>query len=169
MKWRNMLTEDGRDSSLFKEVDSFVKELGLETVEVTDSIHQGNHSMRVIVARKDGEITTDDLAEIYNIIYPRYSVIYSDRDLQLEVSSPGLQRAFKDVLEFSVFEGKLVRAYSVSRSQYVVGKIEKAGEDFVILSDYFIEDGNEKGESISLPYSDIAKAKLEYRWEANNA
>ena len=166
MKWRNMLTEDGRDSSLFKEVDSFVKELGLETVEVTDSIHQGNHSMRVIVARKDGEITTDDLAEIYNIIYPRYSVIYSDRDLQLEVSSPGLQRTLKDVIEFSVFRGKGVRCYSVPDSCYIIGTIESCDDESVTLSDYSKEGKDESGKAITLLFSDIAKAKLEYRWEA---
>ena len=31
---------------------------------------------------------------------------------------------------------------------------------------YLVEDRNEKGDRITIPFSDIAKAKLEYRWEA---
>ena len=93
-------------------------------------------------------------------------VIFGDRDLELEVSSPGLQRSFKDVIEFSIFRGKLVRAYSVSFSSYITGKIDSADDGFVTLSECSIEDSGEKRDSITLPYSDIAKAKLEYRWEA---
>ncbi len=164
-----MLSDDGKNLELYKEIDSLVSALGLRTVEAADSVHQGSHSMRVVVYKEDGEVTTDDLAAVYNIIYPRYSVIFSDRDLQLEVSSPGLQRTFKDVMEFSVFRGKLVRAYSISRSCYITGRIEEAGDDSVTLSGCTAEDTGERVERIVLPYSDIAKAKLEYRWEASNA
>ena len=164
-----MLKEDGKTSTLYQDVDRLVSALGFLTVEVTDSIHQGTHSMRVIAAKPDGDITTEDLAELYNLIYPRYSVIYSDRDLQLEVSSPGLQRSFSDVLEFSVFRGRLVRVYSVSRSEYIIGTITVSDDESVVLSSYEAEGSKEKGERISLQYSDIAKAKLEYRWEADNA
>ena len=97
------------------------------------------------------------------------SRVNSDRDLQLEVSSPGLQRSFSDVLEFSVFRGRLVRVYSVSRSEYIIGTITDSDDESVVLSSYEAEGSKEKGERISLQYSDIAKAKLEYRWEADNA
>ena len=161
-----MLTEDAKDSPLFWDVDALVSALSLRTVEVSDSVHQGTHSMRVVVSRPDGDVNTDDLASVYNVVYPRYSVIFGDRDLELEVSSPGLQRTFKDTLEFSVFTGRVVRAYSVSLSSYVTGRIERAGEGEVTLSQCMIEDRNESRDSITLQYSDISKAKLEYRWEA---
>ena len=130
-----MLTEDGKDSRLFGEISALVGALGLRTVEVTDTVHQGAHSMRVVVSKDDGDVTTDDLAAVYGIIYPRYSVILSDRDLQLEVSSPGLQRTLKDVLEFEVFRGRLVRVYSISRSAYAVGRIAGCSSDGVTLSE----------------------------------
>ena len=164
-----MLTEDGKDSRLFGEISALVAALGLRTVEVTDTVHQGAHSMRVVVSKDDGDVTTDDLAAVYGIIYPRYSVILSDRDLQLEVSSPGLQRTLKDVLEFEVFRGRLVRVYSISRSAYAVGRIAGCSSDGVTLSECMVEGHEGEGETITLPYSDIAKAKLEYRWEASNA
>ena len=152
-----MLTEEAGKSRLFSEIDELVRGLSLKTVEAVDAVHQGTHHMRVVVYKPDGDVNTDDLASVYNIIYPRYSVIFGDRDLELEVSSPGLQRNFKDVIEFSIFTGKLVRVYSISRSSYIIGRIN--------LDDAEIEGGDSLG-TITLPFCDIAKAKLEYRWEA---
>ena len=166
MIWRNMLTDNAISDPLYKEIDSLMSAIGLRTVEAVSSVHQGSRSMRVVVYKEEGEVDTDDLAAAYNLIYPRYSIIYADRDLQLEVSSPGLQRNFKDTMEFSVFSGRLVRVYSISDSSYITGVIEEADSSSVTLSDYTIEDRNEKGERITLAFSNIAKAKLEYRWEA---
>ena len=160
-----MLTEEAGKSRLFSEIDELVRGLSLKTVEAVDAVHQGTHHMRVVVYKPDGYVNTDDLASVYNIIYPRYSVIFGDRDLELEVSSPGLQRNFKDVIEFSIFTGKLVRVYSISRSSYIIGRIAGTNEDSVNLDDAEIEGGDSLG-TITLPFCDIAKAKLEYRWEA---
>lgn len=161
-----MLTENARESSLFKEIEDLLGNLNLRTVEVSDAITQGTHHMRVVVYKSESEVNTDDLSAVYNIIYPRYSVIFGDRDLELEVSSPGLQRNFKDTIEFSIFRGKLVRVYVVSLSSYVIGKIDDSGNGSVTLTDVEIENGGEKRASLTLSYSDISKAKLEYRWEA---
>ena len=164
----SMLKDEASSSQLVKEIESLVSARGLKVVEATTSVHQGSAAMTVVLFREDEEINTDDLAASYNLIYPRYSIILGERDLQLEVSSPGLQRNLKDVMEFSVFRGKDVRCYSVSRSAYAVGRIESADDSSVTLADAYFEGEEEKG-AITLPFSDIAKAKLEYRWEAGNA
>ena len=161
-----MLKDEASSSQLVKEIESLVSARGLKVVEATTSVHQGSAAMTVVLFREDEEINTDDLAASYNLIYPRYSIILGERDLQLEVSSPGLQRNLKDVMEFSVFTGKDVRCYSVSDSCYIVGRIASCDGSSVTLSGYHKEDKDEDGESITLPFSDIAKAKLEYRWEA---
>ncbi|MBO8436710.1 MAG: ribosome assembly cofactor RimP [Spirochaetes bacterium] len=161
-----MLTSDAAESTLYSQISSLLDGLGLKTVEAQDTVHQGTHSMRVVVYRNDREVNTDDLSQAYNIIYPRYSVIFSDRDLELEVSSPGLQRSFKDTVEFSIFTGKLVRVYVNSFSSYVTGTIASSDESSVTLTGCNIEDKGEERESLTVPFSDIAKAKLEYRWEA---
>lgn len=163
-----MLTSDSKEKKLFQDVASLIDSLGLKTVEVSSVDQKNSAAMRVILYKEGEEISTEDLEKAYNIIYPRYEVLTGDRDLTLEVSSPGMQRNFKDVLEFDVFKGKVVRAYSVSNSCYVSGKILSSDEKSVTLGDYLIEDKKEKGESITLDYSDIAKAKLECRWEEKN-
>ncbi|MDY5931210.1 MAG: ribosome assembly cofactor RimP [Candidatus Ornithospirochaeta sp.] len=164
-----MLTEDAAGSELFAEIESLVSSLGLRTVEASRSEHQGTTSIRCILMHPEREITTDDLAKAYNLIYPRYQILLSDRDLELEVSSPGLQRNLKDVHEFSLFAGKDARVYCVSRSSYIIGRIVSAEEGSLVLGSYRIEDSGEEGDSVRIPFSDIAKAKLEYRWEAKDA
>ena len=166
MIWRNMLSTDARSSQIYQDVLSIVSPMGYKLVEASRSEHQGYTQMRVLIAAEDHDVTTDDLEKVYQVVYPRYQVIIS-RDLELEVSSPGLPRNFKDILEFDVFQGKEVRCYSTQYSCYVVGTIKAAGVDSVTLSSYPIEDRNEKGEEIEIPYTDISKAKLEYCWEAS--
>lgn len=161
-----MLTNTVKESRLYQEIEQLMSAIGLRTVEASAADIQGSKMLRVVVYKEGSEVNTDDLATAYNIIYPRYSVIFSDRDLQLEVSSPGLQRTLKDVIEFSVFRGKGVRCYSVPDSCYIIGTIESCDDESVTLSDYSKEGKDESGKAITLLFSDIAKAKLEYRWEA---
>ena len=101
-----MLKNEASGSALVGEIDSLVSGLGLKTVEATVGTYQGSASMTVILYKSGEEINTDDLAAAYNLIYPRYSIILGDRDLQLEVSSPGLQRNIKDTMEYVEKNGK---------------------------------------------------------------
>ena len=161
-----MLTNTVKESRLYQEIEQLMSAIGLKTVEASAADIQGSKMLKVVVYKEGSEVNTDDLATAYNIIYPRYSVIFSGRDLQLEVSSPGLQRTLKDVIEFSVFRGKGVRCYSVPDSCYIIGTIASCDDESVTLSDYSKEGKDESGKAITLLFSDIAKAKLEYRWEA---
>ena len=160
-----MLTDNALTDPLYGEIDGLMSAIGLRTVEAVSSVHQGMRSMRVVVYKEDGEVNTDDLAAAYNLIYPRYSIIYSDRDLQLEVSSPGLQRNFKDVYEFTLFKGKLVKVYSSTYSSNIEGIISDADDNGVTLTSALVQDTGESFETLSLSYDEIQKAKLTYRWE----
>ena len=169
MIWRNMLNNDISSKQLFRDIKSLFNSSSVDVVDVSSNEYQGAVQMKVVLYCGDHEINTEDLESAYNIIYPRYSVLLGSRDLALEVTSPGLQRNFKDYYEFSVFKGKDVRLYSVGYSCYIVGRIKESGDGYVVLSDYLIEDRNESGDEIRVSFDDIAKAKLEYRWEGRNA
>lgn len=167
--WRIMLQKDANSSSIYQDIQELMNSIGLDVVEINSQDVKGSTTLRVFLSKKGGDITTDDLESAYNIIFPRYNVIYANRDLTLEVTSPGLQRNLKDWHEFELFVGKDVRVYSTKYSSYVVGKINSVEGDLLTLCDYLIEDKNEKGDAIVLEYNEIAKAKLEYRWEGRNA
>ena len=160
-----MLTTDAFSSMLFLDLASLIEPMGYKLVEASRSEHKGTVSLRMLCYKGGDGITTEDLEAIYNVVYPRYSVLWT-RDLELEVSSPGINRNIKDIGEFKIFLGKTVRVYVQSKSSYVVGKIEKADDDNLYLSSYLIEDTKEEGEEISIEYSDISKAKLDYVTEA---
>lgn len=163
-----MLSFGEEKNDIFREIDSLVSSLSLIPVEVSKIENKNSISLKVVLYKKDSEINTDDLEKAYNLLFPRYSVLFDSRDLTLEVSSPGLQRTLKDYHEFSVFEGKRVRLYSVSFSSYVSGIVKSTDEKSVVLTNYIIEDKKEEGEEVTLLFSDIAKAKLDYKWEDKN-
>ena len=150
---------------LFLDLASLIEPMGYKLVEASRSEHKGTVSLRMLCYKGGDGITTEDLEAIYSVVYPRYSVLWT-RDLELEVSSPGINRNIKDIGEFKIFLGKTVRVYAQSKSSYVVGKIEKADDDYLYLSSYLIEDTKEEGEEIRIEYSDISKAKLDYVTEA---
>lgn len=160
-----MLTTDAFSSMLFLDLASLIEPMGYKLVEASRSEHKGTVSLRMLCYKGGDGITTEDLEAIYNVVYPRYSVLWT-RDLELEVSSPGINRNIKDIGEFKIFLGKTVRVYMQSKSSYVVGTIEKADDDYLYLSSYLIEDTKEEGEEIKIEYSDISKAKLDYVTEA---
>ena len=141
-----MLTTDAFSSMLFLDLASLIEPMGYKLVEASRSEHKGTVSLRMLCYKGGDGITTEDLEAIYNVVYPRYSVLWT-RDLELEVSSPGINRNIKDIGEFKIFLGKTVRVYVQSKSSYVVGK-------------------KEEGEEIRIEYSDISKAKLDYVTEA---
>ena len=163
-----MLTKEASSNELFKTIDNCIKTLGLETVEVSQTRDKGGVRLRVVLTKKDGEINTDDLEKAYNVIYPMYQVLGENRDLELEVSSPGIQRTIKDVGEFKVFKGKNVRVYSTLYSSYVIGRIDESDDSSLTLLSYTIEDKKESGDTIKLSYDTISKAKLECIWEEKN-
>ena len=160
-----MLTTDAFSSMLFLDLASLIEPMGYKLVEASRSEHKGTVSLRMLCYKGGDGITTEDLEAIYNVVYPRYSILWT-RDLELEVSSPGINRNIKDIGEFKIFLGKTVRVYVQSKSSYVVGKIEKADDDYLYLSSYLVEDTKEEGEEIRIEYSDISKAKLDYMTEA---
>lgn len=163
-----MLKSGSEKEKLFLDVSALVASIGLKTVEVSEMIQNGERKITAILYNPNKEIDTDELASAYRIIFPRFSQLSENRDLSLEISSPGMQRVIKDTLEFNVFLNKDVRIYCNSRSSYIIGKIKNSDDKSVTLSNYIIENSKENGDEITLLFSDINKAKLEVKWEKGN-
>ncbi len=160
-----MLRNEIKENSLFTQVQDLIAPMGYKVVDVQKRETPGGVELYLTVFLADRDVTTDDLAEVYNIVYPRYQVIFGRRDLTLEVSSPGMQRNFKDVYEFTLFKGKLVKVYSSAYSSNIEGTINDADDNGVTLTSAVVQDTGEGFETLSLSYDEIQKAKLTYRWE----
>ena len=142
-----------------------VENLGMKLCYARKSRLGSTNQVFVDIMKPEGETGIDECAMVHNTILPRLEMKYGRDDLYVEVSTPGLQRNFRDVYEFSVFTGKRCRVYSSKFSSWITGIIAEAGKDGVSLEDYEVEDLGQTGGSIEIAYEDIQKAKLEYKWE----
>ena len=163
-----MLNNCIRETKLFKELSALLSATDYQLVDAVLNETANSVTMSVFIYSKDREVDTSDLSKVYNVIYPRYQVILGNRDLSLEVSSPGLQRNIKDYYEFNIFKGKLVRVYSAKYSSYIEGYINEVHDDSLLLNEVIIIDKNENLEQLEIAFSDIQKAKLSFRWEEKN-
>lgn len=156
-----------QESELFIEYEPMLAQLGLRLVEMSHASRSGSEKVIVVVLFEDGQTTVDHCADAYRLIYPRLQLRFGERDLDLEVSTPGLERSFKDMWEFTVFTGKRVRLYDSGRQATVSGIITEVDAKHVVLTDVFIDDDPTLIERLNMNITAIQKAKLEYRWEDN--
>ncbi|MFP4376670.1 MAG: ribosome assembly cofactor RimP [Spirochaetales bacterium] len=138
------------------ELEDVVQGLGFEIVEANQSVVKGRTHVHLVVYREEG-VNVDHCAEIHKTLAPRLELILDDRDVALQVSSPGIDRVFKHMHEFSVFAGRGVRVLRKSNLEWEAGRIESSDEQSVTL---------QTGESrITVEFADIQKAKLDYTQE----
>lgn len=160
-----MLKNEIRKDKLFQDLISVLEPIGIDIVAVNSVDLHGSVNVSLIIRKKTETETVNDCAEVYNIVYPRLSVRYESRNLNLEVSTPGIQRVFKDYYEFELFVGKRCRIYDDGRNGTFSGIIESSDNDIVVLSDWKNEDTGESGERLEISFADVHKAKLDYKWE----
>ena len=160
-----MLATGIQKNKLFMEYEPLLNAMGIALVEI-NRVDRGNSVIvTMVIVAKETEVSIDHCAKVYRLAYPRMELQLGERDLQLEVSTPGLQRTFKDVYEFSLFTGKRARVYDTSKEAWVSGIITQADEKSVQLAQVYIEDEKEMIDTMSVEFSVIQKAKLDYRWE----
>ncbi len=147
------------------EYEPLLNAMGVVLVDINRIDRGKSVTVTMVIIAKDAQVSVDHCAKVYRLVYPRMELQLGERDLQLEVSTPGLQRTFKDVYEFSLFTGKRVRVYDTSKEAWVSGIITQTDQTSVQLTQVFIEDAKEMIETMSVAFSDIQKAKLDYRWE----
>lgn len=150
---------------MFAEYAPLLGQLGLDIVEIAQANRREGVNVVIIIHAREGETTVDQCAEVYRLVYPRMQLALGDRDLSLEVSTPGLERVFKDLYEFSIFQGRRVRIYDSGRRAWVGGIIGEMDDHSVVLSDVYVENQSEKIEHMNITLTAIQKAKLDYRWE----
>ncbi len=155
-----MLEERKEKESLFREVESLVGSIDLRLVELRHIGKGEKERLEVTLYKPSEPISSKDLENAYRILYPRYEVIFDNRDLTLEVMSPGVGRNIKRIDELETFTGSRASFYLKSKSAYISGTISKVERESLLLLDAEDEKGNKIDSSISIMLSDIAKAKL---------
>jgi len=160
-----MLQDIIRNDALFIELSKVLNPVGILVVDVRRGEQRDTIRIVVTVTTTDHRAGVEECTKAHRIIRPRLGIIEGDRDIDLEVSTPGLQRNFRDLYEFSLFAGQRCRIYDQRISAWVEGIIESEGDGEVVLSRAKVEDTTETIAEYHIPFSQIHKAKLAYAWE----
>lgn len=160
-----MLGTGIQNTSLFAEYAPLLEALGVTIVDINRIDRGFSVGVHITIMTKDREVDVSDCSKVYKLVYPRMELQLVERDLELEVSTPGLQRTIKDVYEFTLFVGKRVRVYDLEHNDWVSGLVTSSDDSSVTLSTAYIGDSQEMIETMVVPFARIQKAKLDYRWE----
>mgnify|MGYP006273778373 FL=1 len=156
-----METTELRDS-----VAPVVEGLGYSLLDLSAAIVKGTLRVSLVIYRPEG-IGTEDCETVHRAVYPRIEVLFDNRDLHVEVSSPGIERTFKSNDEFAIFTGKGVRVLTDDDADWIGGTIVSVTDDKVTLSHvsgigHALPDGETER---TIPLTRIRKAKLDYSQE----
>ena len=146
---RNLQTKD----MLSADIDAVVTGMGYSLVECSSRTRRDSLFVSVVIHQPEG-VSLDDCTEVYRTIYPRLEVTADNRDVHLEVSSPGVYRKLKSSHEFGIFEGATVRVLLEEGGTWVTGRIASVGAGDVTVE---TPNGEEK-----IPFDNISKAQLDY-------
>jgi ribosome maturation factor RimP len=160
-----MLTNAITQGKDFQDYAALLEPMGLVLVDIRRSSAHNGLQMTMSIKLKEGLVGVDECAHVYNLVYPRLELENPGMDIELEVSTPGVSRNFKDVWEFKVFQGSRVRVYSTSLAKWVIGNICASNETCTTLTQVVDENAQQIAESLDIDYDDIQKARLDINWE----
>ena len=144
---------------------------GLIPIEIDFQKESGKWFLRIFVYCNDHPVTLDDCEKLTNTIDDFLNEIIPVK-YYLEVSSPGLERKFKSLQEFTIFKGKKIKLKT--KNQLIENSTEKVFTGFI--EDFqknvgLIFKNAENNEIYTVKEENIASAQLifdDYKGEHND-
>ena len=135
-------------------LETVIKGLGFCLIELTVSMHRGSVQVRAVILNQKpaGSVGTDDCSKVHRAITPRLELAFPEREIYLEVSSPGVDRLIKCGAEFVHYTGRVVRCYRTDISDWTAGVLQAVDENGIVI---YTKEGN-----LRLEFDIIAKARL---------
>ena len=141
----------------YQDCAPLVEGLGFQLVELRIIPAKTVNTVRVVIARKSDDetqgITVNDCAKVHRLIQPRLEALISSKEVNMEVTSPGMERNIKNAAEFALFVNQYARVWDTEITDWIPGKIISSSNASVILE-------LESGEKKEIDFIRIAKAKL---------
>ena len=150
------MQETAVDREVVADIEPVLNGMGYELVDAKKKKSPNSDFISIVIYSAAG-IGSRDCTLVYKTIYPRLELIGEEREIHLEVSSPGVNRRLKSHREFAVFKGKGVRVLLDGSNSWLSGVIVSAGSSSVCIE---TDTGSRE-----LDYSEIRRAKLEYLQE----
>ncbi len=150
---------DTLEDILMREVKTVSDPLGIDIVEL--SAKKGKNGLNIIVViYKQGGVTIQDCERVSQLFNDRLAILHvlDEDNYNLQVSSPGLYRALKNLNEYSLFKSRDVKVFLKKplKGKYntfeLEGRLEGIEKEALIL--------DIKGERVNVPLIQINKTKL---------
>ena len=141
----------------YDECAGLVEGMGFKLVELKIVPSKTTTKISAMISSVDPEVNIGvvDCAKVHRVLLTRLEALLGTEDTMMELTSPGIEHNIKNAAEFAVFTGRSVRVWDKTITDWVGGKILSADDKQVTLE---AEDGN----SFSVSYENIAKAKFNY-------
>ena len=139
----------------YSECAPLVEGLGYHLIELKIVPVKTVTKIFAVIAPKvpDRNISVNDCSRVHHALLPRLEALLGTDNTSMELTSPGIDRNVKNAAEFSLFVGRAVRVWSKKISDWIGGKIVSADETALTME-------TEKGEIVTVPYGEMAKAKF---------
>ncbi|HET7928436.1 MAG TPA: ribosome maturation factor RimP [Actinomycetota bacterium] len=150
-----------REKEVGELVRPVVEAAGLELWDVSFGREGGRRTLRVTVDRVGG-VDLDTIAATSQRLSRRLDLegFEQDRPYELQVSSPGLERALREPRHFERSVGRQVRvktAEPVNDRRVYEGALVSADAEAIVIA----SDGGE----LRVPYDGIASARTVFEWK----
>jgi ribosome maturation factor RimP len=156
-----------RENEVGDLVRPVVEAVGLELWEVSFGREDGRRILRVTVDRagggeKEGGVDLDTIAATSQRLSRRLDLegFEQDRPYELQVSSPGLERALREPRHFERSVGQRVRVKTVepvSGRRVHEGALVSADAEAIVIAS--------EGGELRVPYDGIASARTVFEWK----
>lgn len=149
-----------KDIKYYKECAPLVEGLGFKLVDLKIVPAKTVTKISAIIssAEPNVNIGVNDCAKVHRVLLPRLEALLGTEDTMMELTSPGIEHNIKNAAEFSVFTGRSVRVWDKTVTDWVNGTI-------ITADDKSVELKKENGESVTILFENIAKAKFMYTKE----
>ena len=139
----------------YSECAPLVEGLGYHLIELKIVPAKTVTKIFAVIAPKeqDRNISVNDCSRVHHALLPRLEALLGTDNTSMELTSPGIDRNIKNAAEFSLFIGRSLRVWSKKENDWIGGKIVCADEAALTMK-------TEKGEAVTVPYGEIAKAKF---------
>ena len=141
---------------LFDMIAPAVEGLGYSIVELTSRMVEKRLHV-ILRVFSPGGVLLDDCANLHRLIRPRIEISDGEREVHLEVSSPGLNRRMKSADEMRIFQGHGIQYLLEDRKDWISGVLGKAEESAVEIQG---EEGIQR-----VPIRNIRKMRLNDAYE----
>ncbi|MCV3766894.1 ribosome maturation factor RimP [Rhizobium sp. TRM95796] len=156
-----LIVETGIDARVAQIIEPVIMELGYQLVRVKLS-NQNGLTLQVMAERPDGTMTVNDCEAISMAISPVLDVEDPiDKQYNLEISSPGIDRPMVRKGDFQKWQGHIIKCETsvmVEGRKRFKGKILDVNDDGFVLERDQIGYGEEP--QVAIPFASLAEGRL---------